>query len=62
MMRMPFTSKIPNIWNIVSFPGNSVFCAVKYNLTSLFNNLIFKVEVKERYDFASVFLQPHIIS
>lgn len=53
---MAFTNKIPNVWNIVSFPGNSVFCAIKYNLTSLFNNLIFKVEVKERCDFASVYL------
>lgn len=62
MMRMAFTNKIPSVWNIVSFPGNSVFCTIKYNLTSLFNNLIFKVEVKELYDFANVYLQPHIIS
>lgn len=58
---MAFTNKIPNVWNIVSFPGNSVFCAIKCNLTSLFNKF-FRVEVKERYDFASVYLQAQIIS
>lgn len=58
---MAFTNKILNVWNIVSFPRNPVFCAIKCNLSSLFNSF-FRVEVKERYDFASVYLQPQIIS